>query len=191
VSRSLIRWTAGPAAEKPRGRLFEYLIIQLDFVLALAFATGIAMMTAAGLSLFDRLHILGGGAGVFDTLDYIARLRADPHAQEFWWLYLMMFWTLVPTSVHALTFAFSFVALAPEKLVWVRGLAKGPAWRAPIVMCAVRVFSLVFAGAALWFPITALLGFVDWAFDFGPTAYFSGLADMAEAIARWIAGAGR
>lgn len=189
VSRTLIRWTAGPGAEKPRGRVFEYVVILLDFALALVFAAGVVMLTAAGLALFDRLHVMGGGEGVFPALDVIARIRANPHAEEFWWLYLMMFWTLAPTFLHALTFVFSFVALAPEKLGWLRRLSETRALPLPLLMLLLRIVSLIVAALFLWLPLRIALELMNLAFGVDAQDFFLWLADMAEQIARFIGGA--
>ena len=92
------------------GKLLTGIAIVLNIILALGLAILVAVATAGGIALFSRLEVLGGTRALYSVSHTIAAIRADPGNREFWWIYAMMAWTLVPTVIHFISFAGTFVA---------------------------------------------------------------------------------
>jgi hypothetical protein len=220
VSRTLLRWTA----EAPRWRTglaqlaeiglvrvsIHGLVIVLDAFIALVLACLIVVATAFGVACLAKLHLMGGASGVgFVVSERIAEIRADPLAKEYWWIYAMMFWTLVPTLVHLIAYAAGVTAgLLPagwrKKLAaWLEGGAgrhlrslAGGAVLAGLRLLPGLVLLVLLADnfeftewvLGLPFELAGKLPGVDFACteDFTVGTLGTCLADSSEVIAKWV-----
>jgi hypothetical protein len=82
-----------------RGGLWPYLLAAIDIVVGAALIMLLAMVMVAAVDLFNYLAELGGGekARVLPPMRfYLAALRAEPQATEFWWVYSVLCVTMVP-----------------------------------------------------------------------------------------------
>lgn len=211
VSRTLLRWTA----EAPAllfADLVRAIVIIIDAFIALVLAVAIVFATAFGVAVFAKLHLLGGASGVgFVVSEKIAEIRADPGAKENWWIYAMMFWTLVPTLVHIVAYAAGLVAALisgegrTRLAAWIEG-GSGRMWPAfpragllaglrllpgfaALALLAVNYdFTLSVIGAP--FELAGRAGLhAACTDDFTFETLGTCLADGSEAIAKWVEGA--
>lgn len=87
------------------GPLLEAFLIGLNVLIAICLATIIAVATAGFTALYNQMHVWSRGHDVYDVPAMIDRLLSDPGSSDWWWLYAMMGWTLIPTLVHLVAFA--------------------------------------------------------------------------------------
>ena len=76
------------------------------------------LFTALGCTLILMIHGLGAVAGtpLFDLGALFDDLRHPERRQDYWWLYLTVFSTLLPTLLHLCIASFSMVAWIPRRL---------------------------------------------------------------------------
>jgi hypothetical protein len=103
---------------------------------AIAAAAVIAVLTIAcivGVQFFDAMATIGGGlnARILPLDRLFTGLRANPAEPEFWWIYFMLFSTMIPSLVNLTLAGASFVRGLPWLTAMVR--AKMPASRPPAV----------------------------------------------------------
>jgi hypothetical protein len=104
ISRHLIRWTASAGSHWLASLANEFarlVVILVDFAIAVMLSIVIVAATAGGVALFNLVHLEAGGAGMgFTVSERLAAIRADPADPQFWWIYVMIFSTLLPTLLH-------------------------------------------------------------------------------------------
>jgi hypothetical protein len=103
---------------------------------AVAAAAVIAVLTIAcivGVQFFDAMATIGGGlnARILPLDRLFTGLRANPAEPEGWWIYFMLFSTMIPSLVNLTLAGASFVRGLPWLTAMVR--AKMPASRPPAV----------------------------------------------------------
>ncbi len=86
------------------GELLTASAILANVVVALLLAIIVALTTAGGAALFVRLQVWGHTQALFSATAIIRSIRTDPTAMEYWWIYAMMCWTLLPTAFHFTSF---------------------------------------------------------------------------------------
>jgi hypothetical protein len=185
------------------GETTHLVIIIFDLFLAVFFATAIVFVTVAGLALFSEVHAWAGGAALYDVLDIIAQIRANPADPTFAWIYAMMFWTLVPTLVHSMAWAgmvFTSLVLKPLGVAqWLAASSESAHNRGSFFDGVWTTFLLAVLQLSPGLMLIYLLGFqygpdilqaITALFGVGnPIAFFGNLLlDWSEAIARAIQG---
>jgi hypothetical protein len=118
ITRFVLRVLAGTSEkvlwwwENPLTQVFvQPAVIFINFLLAATLAFMIVVATAGGMSLFNWVHEFAGGHRIIDVPAIIEQVRANPWDERWWWLYATMFWTLVPTLLHYLSFTGTLAAL--------------------------------------------------------------------------------
>jgi len=146
-------------------------------------AVACGLLLGLGAVLVAVIHGLNLLAGVpfLDLPALFAGVQATPGA--YWWLYLMLFSTVVPTGLHALLSLLGVQGIWPRKwrlpvAGWVGAAQQSPlhALRASLGLSLIWALPLLGLGAALW----AL-------WHFGETALLRFLALYLDALV-WIAG---
>jgi hypothetical protein len=173
VTFTLLRW----GYLRPR---WAAVLGLLDLILAV----GLFALSGAGIVLAILLANHLAGEPLFPVLPLIEGIRAAP--QDYWWVYLMLFSTLVPTVFHMGVGAFSLGALLPG--VWRDSLRAGigaadavPATLTPLLIGG-------YWTVCLWLPMLVLAG-LGWAlsalvFPHPFAAYLNGL----QWVAVWAVG---
>lgn len=207
-SLGITRFFIGRVAQDKEGGWLDLLqvpIIVGNLVLALILAGLVAITTAAGVAVFSRLEVLGGTEALYSVSQTIERIRADPGNKEFWWIYGMMGWTLLPTLTHIVAFAGALVALfvklpgignlIARSLSWAGGngillrilFAPAPA----LLLTLVRIApGLVAIGLLIVFRENAL-GALYWALKFVWGEAPQNVAGWGSQILDWSLGAAR
>lgn len=142
------------------GRILEPLVILLNLILALIIAAAVVVATAFFVALFDRLHS-AGGTGIYDVPSYIAAVRADPGNAQYYWIYAMMFWTLVPTLVHSTVFfgsllmsSLSLFRVGDGLALMVERFPPAARFLPALLLTALRIAPVLYLGVELvsWTP---------------------------------------
>ncbi len=74
----------------------------VDIVLAAALMCPLAAIAAAAICLANWSAVSGGGGPVLPVVPLLESLRNAPEDPKFYWIYLMLFSTLVPSLIHIL-----------------------------------------------------------------------------------------
>ncbi len=74
----------------------------VDIVLAAALMFPLAAITAAAVCLANWSAVSGGGEPVLPVVPLLDAVRNAPDDPKFYWIYLMLFSTLVPSLIHIL-----------------------------------------------------------------------------------------
>ena len=91
------------------------LVVVATITIALALSAALVAALAAAAALFSQVYVWTGGQAPFDVVGFVARMRADPGNPDWWWVYAMIFTTLIPAFVHFLAFARAFVTIVVLK----------------------------------------------------------------------------
>ncbi len=106
VTRALTSWfTRAAQGMASRGIAFAGAVIAIDAVIALALSAATVAGLAAAATLVSQVHVASGGAPLFDVAGLVSQMRSDPGNPDWWWIYGMIFATLIPTLIHFLAFA--------------------------------------------------------------------------------------
>jgi hypothetical protein len=106
----LLRWGI------ERGGPWPYMFAAVDAVVASTLIAVLAVMIVISVDLFDSLAEIGGGdkARVLPPMQfYLAALRKQPQAPEFWWVYATLFSTMIPSIINLFIAGFSFLRGLP------------------------------------------------------------------------------
>ncbi|MES2442770.1 MAG: hypothetical protein V4574_08055 [Pseudomonadota bacterium] len=98
-----------------KGGWFPLVYGLIDLAVAVVVIALLAVTILWAVQLFDGMTLIGGGRKVLDVPGTLAAL-GDPHrraAPEYWWLYAMLFATLVPSIVNVALGALSIVRGVP------------------------------------------------------------------------------
>ena len=146
---------------------------------------GGAIFAALGLSLVTWLHLvrLPDGAALLDLPGLFGGLRTTPG--DYWWLFFMLFSTLIPTLLHGMVAVFTLLIEYPVVLRrWVhdRLVAGGEGsdvlgWQGALGYCAMITLSI-------WLPLAALA--LVMSLDHG--AVLGWIVDRFAAYHGWLAG---
>jgi hypothetical protein len=152
--------------------LFDFAIALVLFLVLGGLVTGVI----SGLNALAETPIL-------DLAGLFASIAAEPH--EYWWLYAMLFSTLVPTALHAALSLLGAQALAPLALrrpaAALLDGSEASAWKAVAAPLAV--------GAVWALPVFAAGGIVTglWWIGADALALLAGVyLDLLTAFAAWI-----
>jgi hypothetical protein len=193
-TRRIVGWIAGQSTEgidyleKGLGGYLEAVLILVNIVLALLLAGLVVLTTIAGVALFDRLHVLsghviGGDAHFYNVARTIRDIAADPSDRQYWWLYGMMFWTLVPTLFHTVSFIRAVIANNTKgsvgRFLAARLGSRNPLTRVVVAPIALTAFDVIGVPLFLAFPLIAAWSLVRWAF---PRLDFSGATGAAAKL---------
>ncbi|TQM89932.1 hypothetical protein [Roseinatronobacter monicus] len=149
-------------------------------------ALGAVLFLALGATMVAVIAALNaiGTAPIYDLAALFAGLRASPG--DYWWLYLILFSTLLPTALHLLIAALAvqgwFLFQRPRRAV--------AGWIAAAPTSHPAAVGGFLAQATIWWlPLIALagLGWVLWQV-IGTAAGAAGLIylDALEGLSRWI-----
>jgi hypothetical protein len=128
-------------------------------VLALLFLVLVAATTVAAIALANRLAVDGGGTAVVNLDALLTGIGENPGNPAFYWIYLMLLTTLVPTALHAFVAALAFVNWVGQAPVLEQWRAQAAAdlhqdvhqrWAATSYLALVPVAALALAGGLLW-----------------------------------------
>jgi hypothetical protein len=113
VTRSLLY----AIADKVHGGWTAFVWALLDGVLALVFLFLITLTVTVGIAATNWVAQLGGGCGasVFDLQLLFDGIRVDALHPDYWWLYFMFLYTLVPTVVHMIIASLSVLLWVPRQ----------------------------------------------------------------------------
>lgn len=114
----------------------------------------LAILTALAFAMVATMHLLRTSDGVplYDAAALLADLRARP--ENYWWLAVMLFSTLLPTLAHLAIGAFALFTLASGWLGHpiAAGLMKGDSPEGRVASLALSIA----AALALWLPYLLL-----------------------------------
>lgn len=112
VTRSLLY----AIADRVHGGWVAFGWALLDGVLALGFLFLITLTVVVGIATTNWVAQLGGGCGasVLDLQLLFDGLRVDALNPDYWWLYFMFLYTLVPTIVHMVIASLSVLLWIPR-----------------------------------------------------------------------------
>jgi hypothetical protein len=141
------------------GGWWPYALALVDAGLAALVIAMLALTMVVGVQAYDALAFHGGGAPVLPLESLFNGIAAHPSAPEYWWLYALLFSTMIPSLINLVIGGTSLVRgvpgvpslllrFVPERgavLKWDRG------WIATILTAQVAV------GAALGIAAQALL----------------------------------
>lgn len=84
------------------GGLWPYVLALADAVLAAAVITVLGTVCVLGVQTFATVAVATGGedAGILDVEDLLAGIHDRPADPEFWWVYAMLFSTMIPSLVN-------------------------------------------------------------------------------------------
>jgi hypothetical protein len=131
----------------------------VDLVLALLFLVLVAATTVAAIALANRLAVDGGGTAVVNLDALLTGIGENPGNPAFYWIYLMLLTTLVPTALHAFVAALAFVNWVGQAPVLEQWRARAAAdlhqdvqqrWAATSYLALVPVAALALAGGLMW-----------------------------------------
>ncbi|MDD5394203.1 MAG: hypothetical protein PHE17_14415 [Thiothrix sp.] len=113
VTRSLLY----AIADKVHGGWTAFVWALLDGVLALGFLLLITLTVTVGIAATNWVAQLGGGCGasVFDLQLLFDGIRVDALHPDYWWLYFMFLYTLVPTVLHMIIASLSVLLWVPRQ----------------------------------------------------------------------------
>lgn len=121
VTRSLLY----AIADRVHGGWLAFGWALLDGLLALVFLFLITLTVVVGIAATNGLAQLGGGCGatVLDLQLLFDGLRVDALHPDYWWLYFMFLYTLVPTVVHMVIASLSVLLWVPRHTLqaWTQG----------------------------------------------------------------------
>lgn len=156
--------------------LFGFVDVLVALVMFLALGAAMVLVIA-GLNAV-------GAAPVFDLAGLFAGLRAAPG--DYWWLYLMLFSTLLPTAIHLIIALLGLQGITPRK--WRRAVA-ALVRRAPddhiAATCAPFLTGAVWAVPVL-LALAVASGLGYWLRDFAAavgSCYLTALEALAHLVA--------
>ena len=138
-----------------------------DLAIGIGLLVALAATCSAGVQTMNLLSRGNGGADLFDVAGLLGRMRTSPGDNAAWWVYFMLFSTLLPTLVHSIVAAGSFVAWGlPERLRqhWLtilanHDLSQNHGW---VIGMAWRLTALDAAAVVLGVFAIATLGVLGW-----------------------------
>lgn len=141
----------------------------VDVVLALNFLALVSAATVGAIALANRMAVDGGGVAIVDLDALLTGIRETPGDPTYYWIYLMLLTTVVPTVLHAFVAALALVNWAGQAPVLATWRAKAAEdlgqdvhqrWAATTYLSLVPVAALVLAGSLVWLMLLALSN--DW-----------------------------
>ena len=181
VTRYLLRTGLSGAQWRP----FVYAAV--DLLVAAATVVALAIICTVAVQAFDILawHAGGTQAMILWPEQFLAELRADPGAFQFWWAYSMLFSTLIPSVVNVSVAGAAVCRGLPWVTPWLlscllpdtmpKGFDRmGLAWA---LAGQLLLGGLVFVVWELWFVWGLLIGWF--------AAYRYGLLDIVQAVAEY------
>jgi len=105
-----------------REKWWPYLYAVIDALLASAIIAFLAMAMLAGVQLFDDLAVYGGGERVLPPMvDFLDAIKANPAKPEYWWVYAMLFSTMLPSLINLFIAGVSLARGVPGVPSWLMG----------------------------------------------------------------------
>jgi hypothetical protein len=159
----------------------------IDLFVAAAVMAALSVTVLLSVQMFGHFAMLGGGRPVLDVSQVLGAL-ADPQrrsAPEFWWLYVMLFSTLIPSVVNVAVGALSILRGFPGLHAWLaRRMPVGKAipnsermWMAPALTLQMMLSAMLGIGAVLGLLWMILI----WELPFIGQNLISMLQGLAEA----------
>jgi hypothetical protein len=111
------------------------------------------------MAVANRLAVEGGGAAVVNLDALLTGIGDNPGNPVYYWIYLMLLTTLVPTALHAFVAALAFVNWVGQAPVLEQWRARAAAdlhqdvhqrWAATFYLALVPVAALALAVGLLW-----------------------------------------
>jgi hypothetical protein len=82
------------------GGWWPYGLALADAVLAVAIIALLSAAMVVGVQAFDHAAMQGGGAPVLPLLPLFDGIAADPAAPEYWWVYMLLLSTMIPSLIN-------------------------------------------------------------------------------------------
>lgn len=146
LTRALLRRGLAPGGRGP------YFYAAVDAILAPPVITLLAFVTVLAVQTFDDLAVLRAGAEarILPLGPLYEGLETRPSDPEFWWVWLMLFSTLIPSALNLCIAAASLTRGLPSLNRWIVGRMSGaPAIRDTDRLLLAAVLSGQIAGGLL------------------------------------------
>jgi hypothetical protein len=95
------------------GTWWPYALALVDACLAAVIIALLALTMLVGVQAFDALAVYGGGTPVLLLDPLFTGITAHPRAPEYWWLYALLFSTMIPSLVNLVIGGTSLVRGVP------------------------------------------------------------------------------
>jgi len=82
------------------GGWWPYALALLDAGVAAMIIAALALTMVVGVQAFDGLAVHGGGKPVLPLAPLFNGITANPAAPEYWWMYALLFSTMIPSVVN-------------------------------------------------------------------------------------------
>jgi len=82
------------------GGWWPYALALLDAGVAAMIIAALALTMVVGVQAFDGLAVHGGGKPVLPLAPLFNGITANPGAPEYWWMYALLFSTMIPSVVN-------------------------------------------------------------------------------------------
>jgi len=102
LSLGISRGLLGAIASRRHTGLTAFFWALLDFLLALFFLVLVSLVTVAGIALANRMAMEGGGIEMVNLSTLLDGIAGKPADSGYYWVYLMVLTTLIPTLIHLL-----------------------------------------------------------------------------------------
>jgi hypothetical protein len=115
LTRALLRRGLAPSGPGP------YVFALIDFLVAVVTITILACVTVVAVQSFDDIAVLRGGpaARILPLGPLFDGLETRPGDPEFWWIWLMLFSTLIPSLLNLMIGAAAFLRGLPAVNGWI------------------------------------------------------------------------
>lgn len=115
LTRALLRRGLAPGGQGP------YFYATIDAIVAVPVIALLAFVTVFAVQTFDDIAVLrvGPDARILPLDALFTGLETRPSDPEFWWVWLMLFSTLIPSAVNLCIAAASFIRGSPFLSTWI------------------------------------------------------------------------
>jgi hypothetical protein len=96
------------------GGWWPFFLAIVDAILAAAIIALLAVTMVIGVQAFDDLAEHGGGKPVLPLGPFFDGLRAHPTAPEYWWVYALLFSTMIPSIINLMIGGASLMRGVPD-----------------------------------------------------------------------------
>ncbi len=195
LTRALLRRGLAPGGRGPYFYALIDAIVAVPLIMLLAFVTVVAVQT------FDDIAVLRTGqqeAQILPLAPLFERLENNPGDPKLWWVWLMLFSTLIPSLCNLVIGAAAFVRGLPFINNWILSrMPIGKAMRDSDRLCVASALAGHFAGGILISGVLVYLLFAH-AVPFGLAVFGPYLRDFSKMLAdynapyqimNWFAGA--
>ena len=139
---------------------WPYFYALLDACCAVVVIALLACTMVIGIQLFDSMAVRGGGTQVLPLDELFQGINTDPLAPKYWWLYALLFSTMIPSLVNLVIGGLALTRGVPQLSAYLHSLMDSGRSQFHRIQIATLLAGQVVIGVALGIAAQAALVWV-------------------------------